>query len=577
MMKTCRAWYSKDVGNPNNPFDSQAAASMTYRPDGYPTQIPQTVANRPYQQKNATIWSVTDGWKPGNYVVLFDGVGTLSFWGGLSNFVQVNPNKYTFYFNNPVGNVLEMTIDSSLLSDPVRNIRIVHADYETTYSTQPFNPIWLNKLQVFKSVRFMDWGQTNNWGQVGGTSWNTTNLYDWNERAQLDHYTWTGEKGVPYEMMINLMNDYDIDGWVCVPHQASNNYIDNMAIMFRDNVEPNRKLVVEYSNEIWNWMFGQANWLNQIGCVATGVSWPEGLAPYIQNCLNRWTTAYGSNVNRIKRAVGLQTGWADVSRRIVFNLTPGSFDVVAPAYYFGLSETADTALDALGANATATDIAYWARNTWEVNEKVWINEVKTTIADSLNVPMYFYEGGQHLTPTPFGEEPTYANALLDIQRDPQMYGLYNEWFDYIRTLQSGSEPLALMNFAFITNRSARYGSWGVLESMTQDTTLIPAPKYQATIENMAVGSCFTLSKLDNNLDRYIKVYPNPFCDYLIIRNDSNESLYSELIDVNGKIINNFKLNGLESKIQMSDVTTGIYFLKIHATNGKIQTYKLIKQ
>jgi hypothetical protein len=578
MMKICREWYTKDVGNPNDPFDTQASDSMTYRPDGYPTHIPQTVANRPYQQKSATIWASTNAWKLGDYVVLFDGVGALSFGGGMSNLVQVTPNKYTFTFAANPDNFLELVIDSSLISNPVRNIRIVHVDYETTYLTQPFNPIWLNKLSVFKSVRFMDWGHTNNWGQVDQWSWDSTILFDWNDRAKLDYYTWTGNKGIPYEMMIKLMNDYDLDGWICVPHRASNDYMDQMATLFRDNVETDRKLVVEYSNEIWNWMFGQTNWLYQYGCVATGQSWPEGIVPYIQNCLNRWTTVYGSDVNRIKRAVGLQTGWLDVSQRIVFNLTPGSFDVVSPTYYFGLSETADSTLDALGASATATDIAYWARQTREVNEKVWINGIKTTIADSLNVPMYFYEGGQHLTPTPFGEEPTYANALLEVQRHPEMYALYNEWYDYLRTLQSGSEPLTLMNFAFVSGRSARYGSWGILESMAQDTTLVPAPKYQSTIENMAGTGCFTLSIVDDNhLYNLIKVYPNPFCDFLIIRNESNEKLFAELVDINGRTINSFKLEGAESKIQLSNVPDGIYFLKIHSTNGKSQTYKLIKQ
>lgn len=148
LMKTCRTWYSKDVNNPSPPFDSQAADSMTYRPDGYPTHIPQVVPGRPYTQKISTIWAVTDGWKAGSYVVLFDGVGQLGFWGGLSNLNQVNSNKYSFSFSEPVGSVLEMIIDSSLASDPVRNIRVLHSDYETTYTTQPFNPIEYSNVHL---------------------------------------------------------------------------------------------------------------------------------------------------------------------------------------------------------------------------------------------------------------------------------------------------------------------------------------------------------------------------------------------------------------------------------------------
>ncbi len=578
MMKVSRVWYSKDVGNLSAPFDSETADSMTYRSDGYPTHIPQIVAGRPYLQKNATIWASTNGWKAGNYVILFDGVGELSFWGGLSSLTLVNPNKYSFTFNSPTDNTLEMTIDSSLVSDPIRNIRVLHIDYETTYLTQPFNPIWLDKLLIFKSVRFMDWGATNNWGQNDTWSWDNSTLYNWSERSKLDYYTYTHNKGIPYEMMIKLMNDYDLDGWVCVPHRASNDYIDNMATLFRNTVEPQRKLTVEYSNEIWNWMFGQTNWCHKYGCVNTGISWPEGIVPFIQNCLDRWTAVYGSDINRIKRVVGLQTGWVDVSQRIAYNMIPSSFDVVSPTYYFGLSEVADSELDVLGAAATVTDVDSRVRTSWEINEKRWLNDIKATISDSLNKPMCFYEGGQHITPTPFGEEPTYAQALLDIQRSPQMYDLYNDWYDYIRTLQSGSQPLNLMNFSFIGERSARYGSWGILESMTQNTAIIPAPKYKSTIENMARTGCFTLSVIDNDPDAtLIKVYPNPFCTYLMIKNKSNEKLFSELSDINGRTIKTFEFHSTEFNVDLSNLINGMYLLKIYTNTGKTQIFKLIKQ
>lgn len=374
------------------------------------------------------------------------------------------------------------------------------------------------------------------------------------------------------------MNDYDLDGWVCVPHRASNDYIDNMATLFHNTLEPQRELTVEYSNEIWNWMFGQTQWCLKYGCTNTGITWPEGIVPYIQNCLDRWTAVYGTNVNRIKRAVGLQTGWVDVSQRIAYNLIPSSFDAISPTYYFGLHTDADSVLDALGASATVSDVENWVRISWENNEKLWLNEIKTTISDSLNKPMYFYEGGQHLTPTPFGEEPTYAQALLDIQRSPELYNLYNDWFDYIRTLQSGGQPLKLMNFSFISARSARYGSWGILESMTQDTSLINAPKYSATIENMASGECFTLTAIsDVKPFDVIKIYPNPVCTQLIIQNKRSEKLIVNIFDINGRKIKNLQIINFPSTIDVSDLINGVYLLNLSSDSKKFFTYRLVKQ
>jgi hypothetical protein len=173
---------------------------------------------------------------------------------------------------------------------------------------------------------------------------------------------------------------------------------------------------------------------------------------------------------------------------MAFNMRPGSFDAVSPAYYFGLSsETLEAELDQLGADATVADVASRVRQSRNENEKIWMQDIKTQLADQLNLPMAFYEGGQHVTPNPFGEEPTYAQALLEIQRDTAMYNLYTEWFGFMRSLHSGDNPLQCMNFSFIGGRSARYGSWGILETMNQDTALIPAPKYRAIVENLKPG------------------------------------------------------------------------------------------
>jgi hypothetical protein len=488
LMHSCRVWYTKNVGDPSGPFNSETVNLLSFRPDGYPTHLPQTIAASPFPQTVATIWAVTDGWQAGSYTILYDGLGTLELWGGASNIVQVTPNKITFDMLMPVGSVLEMKLLTSAASDPLRNIRVLMPGSELTYLTQPFNPIWLSKALIFSSFRFMDWGATNNWGQSSPYDWEYTTLFDWSERQQMNHYTWANSKGIPYEMMVKLMNDYDVDGWVCVPHRASNDYITQMATFFKNNVEPKRHLTVEYSNEIWNWMFGQTNWAFNYGCTLPGVSWPEGIVPYVQNCLDIWTDVYADNLCKITRIVGVQTGWQDVSNRIVYNLTPNSFDAFSPTYYFGLSEAADSTLDALGASATVADIAFHARAS-RVDEMSWILGQKAEIGDSLDIPMIFYEGGQHLTPTPFGDLPTYAVALEDAMRDTSMYNLYMEWYDFLKTLQTGTKPLQLMNFSFISSRSAQYGSWGILETMDQDLAVVPAPKYQATMDIMSNCVC----------------------------------------------------------------------------------------
>lgn len=495
LMRNAREWYTTNADDFNAPFNSEMAAHLSYREDGYPTHAPQNILESEFPQVVKTIWGYTSGWPIGEYTVLYDGTGTLEFWGGHSNLTQVNSNKMTFDFLQPEGNLLEMIITQSDINDPIRNIRVLIPDTESTYQSQPFNPLFIQHLQTFKTVRFMNWGRVNNWATAQPWEWDDPHLYDWEERAKLDYYTWATTKGVPYEVMIKLMNDYDLNGWLCIPHQASDNYIQNMAQLFKDELEPERKIYVEYSNEIWNWIFGQANWLFKYASGEDESNWPEGVVPYIQNCLDIWSNVFADDLDRLVRVAGVHTGWQDVSNRIVTNLEAGSFDAISPAFYFGFSDEAEANLDALGANATVADIDYWARASMQQGQN-FIRSQKNNLADVLGVPMVFYEGGQHLTPNPFGVEPSYAQALLDIQRDDRMYDLYQDWFDFLRTLQEGDEPIDLMHYSFINARSAQYGSWGMLETLDQDTDVIPAPKYQAILDNQNTGCDETILSVE---------------------------------------------------------------------------------
>jgi hypothetical protein len=299
--------------------------------------------------------------------------------------------------------------------------------------------------------------------------------------------------------------------------------------------------------------------------------------PYIQNCLDQWTSVYGADVHRITRTVGVQTAWQDVSNRIVYNLTPGTYDAFSPAYYFGLGEQSDAILDALGISATAADVVFQARQSRN-NEMQWLLDQKHSIADSLHIPMLFYEGGQHLTPNPFGQMPAYAQALLDVQRDTAMYNLYNEWYNFLRTLQSGNEPLQLMNFSLIGARSAQYGSWGLLETMDQDLDAVPAPKYRATLENMAKGDCAATTGTETGpAPGYIKVFPNPFQDVLQVESAADPIRLLQIYNATGIRMRQMQPDQSAFSIDVSTLPGGVYMVRTIDSGHRTATYKLIKQ
>lgn len=574
LMKNARQWYTKSNGDPADPFNSGYADNLEYDAQGYPTHIPQTIGESEYTQDVATIWGIIKGWPDGKYTVLFDGDGDLNLWGTVENITRIGPNRYEFDKGDlgEVEGVFEIRITRSEQENHVRNIRVLMPGTEATYEDNIWNQTWIDKLEPFKKVRFMDWGSTNNWGTPDLYEWDSPEKVDWDSRAQPDYYTFATSRGVPYEYMVQLMNEHEIDGWVCIPHRASDDYLEEMGSFFYENLDPERHLYVEYSNEIWNWIFDQTHWLNKYGCEETGTSWPEGIVPYIQNALDKFSIAYQEDLDRLTRVVGTQAGWFDVSERIVYNMEPSTFDAVSPTYYFSFNEDGDAELDDLGPAATVDDVARLVRD----NMAEGFQYVKNiyTIADSLDKEFVFYEGGQHFTPQPFGVEPTYGQALLDIQRAPVMYDLYNEWFDSLRTLVE-DDPFLLMNFSFIGNRSAQYGSWGILETMDQDLNEIPAPKYEAVIDNMArcetTVSTQNVSKWNNLI-----LFPNPAQSELHIQG-LNGATDITIYSIGGKFMTeNKNITEYTYKIAVDNMNPGMYILKIvDRDSGVMVSRKLV--
>lgn len=584
LMHHCRTWGTQNnvwVDGGQNPWDSGVIGAIPRDSNGYPMEAPFFAPGLGLEseQRVYTVWASTKAWPAGTYTFLYDGEGELDFWGDAA-IISQQPGIILVNVTPGMANIIQLRINSSNPANHLRNMRFLMPGTENSYLQNPYYQPWLDKLAPFAALRFMDWGQTNNWGY--SDAWSS---YDedsdsirqpWSARSRMTDYTWTQNKGVPYEMMIDLCNQLHKDMWICVPHNASNEYIEQMAVMVRDQLDPSLKIYVEYSNEIWNWLFGQAQWLNKFGCVQQNVSWPEGIVPYIQNCLDIWTDVFEGQSDRLVRVVGVQAAWQDVSNRTVFNLRPGSVDAFSPAAYFGLSDQSDMELDALGSAATAADVADRVYADREADAIPWLHAQQNEIGNVLGLPMIYYEGGQHITAHPFGEEPSYAEALLDIQRDPVMYDLYHSWFDTLRAIHSGDQPALFMNFSFVADRSARYGSWGILESVTQDIQEIPAPKYQAILENVYPGCAEASSGTASAGNTASLLYPNPVRDVLFLKSDGAVAI--EVFNASGRRVLQNSLNGQEAAqgIPVAHLPEGFYFLVLKNTNGTIRSSRFIR-
>ena len=74
------------------------------------------------------------------------------------------------------------------------------------------------------------------------------------------------------------------------------------------------------------------------------------------------------------------------------------------------------------------------------------------------------------------------------------------------------------------------------------------------------------------------VFPNPVTDILTLRVEDydNMKLSYQLFDLNGRLMENKKVTGSETIINMVRFSAGTYFLKIVDNNQDVKTFKIIK-
>jgi hypothetical protein len=88
---------------------------------------------------------------------------------------------------------------------------------------------------------------------------NNNQSVNWSDRPKPTDATYSRD-GVPWEDLIQLCNQVGSGIWVCVPVRATDDYVKQLATLLKNNLNPNAKIYVEYSNEVWNIAFDQGKY-----------------------------------------------------------------------------------------------------------------------------------------------------------------------------------------------------------------------------------------------------------------------------------------------------------------------------
>lgn len=570
IMKHARTWGTQNivwVGGGQNPWDSQLAETVARDANGYPLEVPFEAAGQDTTQIFYTVWANTESMPSGVYTCRYEGTGRIVFDFDGQN-IEEAPGLVRFRMDAGMGDILIMKILESKQGDHIRNIRIYLPGYDEGSQSHPFENAWLEKLSPFSAIRFMDWGYTNN-----------QEVSAWEDRSQPGDYCHTQKTGIPYEYWIQLCNLMQKDAWICIPHRADGDFIDSLALLFRDGLDPGLRLYVEYTNEYWNWIFSQAHYVHD--SLDQNLNWPERYAPRLAEVMQRFSRHFsGTASDRLVRVFATQHAWWDLGWRVMDQLElqgdTGLIDAISIAGYMGIYTDS---LAMLGAAATADDVIRLGRSLSFDPSKYAVMgwEQHAMMAQRWDKQLLFYEGGQHFTPEPFGTVQPYGPALVDAQFHPGMYDLYNDLLALLRRLSD--EEMLFMNFSFIAPSSEQYGSWGALTHQFDEQAPYPnAPKYRALLDN--IFDCEqSVATRDYPGDlRSIAVVPNPAGAIFHVKNTragSSDIRIHRILDMSGRALafrQEAQSEGL--RIELEAKAAGMYFIQ-GESEGVIFTKKIV--
>src|SRR5690606_9369599 len=120
--------------------------------------------------------------------------------------------------------------------------------------------------------------------------------------------------------MVALANQTGADPWFNMPHMATDDYMRRFAEYVRDNLDPALKAHIEFSNEVWNWQFSQAQWAEAEGKKRWGQDskWVEFYGLRAAQMAQMWDEAFADQAStRLVKVISTQTGWLGLEEAIL--------------------------------------------------------------------------------------------------------------------------------------------------------------------------------------------------------------------------------------------------------------------
>ncbi len=502
--KSSRQWITQcEKGDPdcddNGEWDTNESSLLNLDKDGWVKSLPTPNDAPKYTRVSTLLLREIPGFYPsGKYIVFYEGEGTILYkFDAKKDEAASRPGKDVINVDAKGGGGICITITST---DPkktgnyIRNIRVIRAEDLALYTKgEIFNPAFINRIKNFKALRFMDWMQTNGSEQK-----------EWSSRPTLTTASYA-IKGVPVEVMVSLANKVNTQAWFNMPHMATDEYMTKFAQIVKQKLNPKLKAYVEFSNEVWNWQFPQANYALKQGQARWGKDkkdvYMQWYGMRTASMCDIWKRTFGKQKDRVVCVIGTQTAWQGLENNALdckYWVAEGN----KPCYQHGIDAYAITGYFGgnLGAPENTQAVESWlnepdggfSKAIQQLKTGKLLEKPKDSLVDSHKNFIYHanvarkkglrlvaYEGGQHIVGRSGVENnEKLTDFFIKLNRHPAMYDIYTELLNDWKQAGGG----LFMHFVDI-GAPSKWGSWGALEYVKQSSS----PKYKALIDFLKEG------------------------------------------------------------------------------------------
>lgn len=434
----------------------------------------------------------------GTYILTYQGNAEIEV-GGTATNIRHNAATKQILFDYTPGpdTMVSLTVRRIAPDNPLSKLEVIHSRHKPLYDLGiELNPAWVNVIQDMRMIRFMTWMKTND-----------SKLSSWADRPRVDDMTYAW-RGVPVEVMVDLANQVGADPWFTMPHKADSSYLQRFADYVAKELDRNLIPYVEYSNELWNWQFDQAqDLLAEANArwpdpeTAPDAAWLQIGAEHAVEMAKEWQSVFRTQGRQVMIVGAVQTGWPGLEQAFfeapaLPDLKPARFfDAYAVAGYFeaagefgmpsvrGWVDAAQSLaqLEAKQQGLTGDEARAYIREHRHDAAHVALNSIVSEgylkqrlfdqwrqhkeTADKYGLRFITYEGGTHIVGHGAAIQDTVlAEFFEDFNYSPYISGLYAQLMDEWRRI-GGYE----FNIFVDISPPSEWGSWGALRYLGDQT------------------------------------------------------------------------------------------------------------